>query len=55
MSDAKRFEIINAAADRIDVNYNDLKIFNQQSITISLQRAKAQNDVDVVKRLYGLQ
>jgi hypothetical protein len=55
MSDAKRLEIINAAADRIDVNYNDLKTFNQQGMVISLQRAKAQNDVDVVKKLYGLQ
>lgn len=55
MSDAKRLEITNAAADRIDVNCNDLKTFNQQGIVISLQRAKAQNDVDVVKKLYGLQ
>lgn len=55
MSDAKRLEIINAAAVRIDVNYNDLKTFNQQGVVISLQRAKAQNDVDVVKKLYGLQ
>lgn len=55
MSDAKRLEIINAAADRIEVNYNDLKTFNQQGIVISLQRAKSQNDVDVVKKLYGIQ
>jgi hypothetical protein len=55
MSDAKRLEIINVAVDRIDVNYNDLKKFNQQGIVLSLQRAKAQNDVDVVKKLYGLQ
>lgn len=55
MSDAKRLEIINAAADRIDTNYNDLKTFNQQGIVISLQRAKSQNDVDVVKKLYGIQ
>ncbi len=55
MSDAKRLEIINAAADRIDENYNDLKAFNQQGILLSLQRAKAKNDVDAVKRLYGLQ
>jgi hypothetical protein len=54
MSDAKRVEIINAAADRIDENYNDLKTFNQHSILLSLQRAKAQNDVDVVKKLYGI-
>ncbi len=54
MSDAKRLEIINVAAEHMDVNYNDLKAFNQQSILLSLQRAKAQNDVDVVKKLYGL-
>lgn len=55
MSDAKRLELINAAANRTDMNYNDLKAFNQQGIMLSLQRAKAQNDVDVVKKLYGLQ
>ncbi len=54
MSDAKRLEIINSAADQIEVNYNDLKAFNQQSILLSLQRAKDKNDVDVVKQLYGL-
>jgi len=54
MSDAKRLDIINAAADRIDENYNDLKAFSQQGMLLSLQRAKAKNDVDVVKKLYGL-
>lgn len=55
MSDAKRLELINEACDRLDVNYNDLKVFNQQGILLSLQRAKAQNDVDVTKKLYGIQ
>jgi len=54
MSDAKRLEIINAAADQIDVNYYDLTRFNKQNILLSLQRAKENNDVDVVKKLYGL-
>jgi len=54
MSDAKRLEIINTASDRIDENYNDMKAFNQQGIMLSLQRAKAQSDVDVIKKLYGL-
>lgn len=54
MSDAKRLEIINAAADQVDANYYDLTRFNQQNIIISLQRAKAYNDVEVVKKLYGL-
>ena len=55
MSDAKRLELINAAVNQTDVNYNDLKAFNQQGIILSLQRAKAQNDVDVIRKLYGLQ
>lgn len=55
MSDAKRIEIINAAADRIDINYKDLNALNQQGILLSLQRAKAQNDVEAVKKLYGIQ
>ena len=54
MSDAKRLEIINTAADHVEVNYYDLTRFNQQNIMLSLQRAKAYNDVDVVKKLYGL-
>jgi hypothetical protein len=54
MSDAKRLDIINAAADQVDANYYDLTRFNQQNIMLSLQRAKAYNDVGVVKKLYGL-
>lgn len=55
MSDAKRMEIINAAADQVDANYYDLVKFNQQAVLLSLQRAKAQNDVEAVKKLYGIQ
>ncbi len=54
MTDAKRLEIINTAADQVEVNYNDLKAFNQNNILLSLQRARGKNDVDVVKQLYGL-
>jgi hypothetical protein len=54
MSDAKRLEIINAAADRIDANYDDLTLFNRQNILLSLQRAKTKNDVDAVKKFYGI-
>ena len=54
MSDAKRLEIINVAADRIDDNYNDLSLFNRQNIQLSLQRAKTKNDVNAVKKFYGI-
>jgi hypothetical protein len=54
MSDAKRLEIINAAADNIDANYDDLSLFNKQNILLSLQRAKTKNDVNAVKKFYGI-
>ena len=54
MSDAKRLEIINATADQVDANYYDLTRFNKQNMMLSLQRARENNDVDVVKKLYGL-
>jgi hypothetical protein len=55
MSDGERLEIINNAAEGMDINYNDLKAFNQQNMLLSLQRTKGSNDVDVVKQIYGLQ
>lgn len=54
MSDAKRLEIIDAAAEQIDINFDDLTLFNKQNMLLSLQRAKTQHDVDAVKKLYGL-
>jgi len=55
MSDAKRIEIINTVADNIETNFSDLRQFNNQNIIVSLQRAKQQNDVNVVRKLYGLE
>lgn len=54
MSDAKRLAIINAAADQIDSNYSDLKLFNRQNILLSLQRAKTKQDIQAVKKFYGI-
>ncbi|KRD58686.1 conjugal transfer protein TraI [Flavobacterium sp. Root935] len=54
MSDLKRLEIINKAAEQIDENYDDLKMFNQQNILLSLQRAKTEADVNRVKQFYGI-
>lgn len=54
MSDAKRLQLINSAADQIDANYDDLKRFNRQNMMLSLQRAKTAHEADAVKRLYGL-
>ncbi|MCC9020436.1 conjugal transfer protein TraI [Flavobacterium lipolyticum] len=54
MSDLKRLEIINKAADQIDASYDDLRMFNQQNIQLSLQRAKTEADVNHVKEFYGI-
>lgn len=55
MSDAKRLDIIHTACYNIEQNITDLRQFNQQNIKISLQRSKERNDIDVVKKLYGLE
>lgn len=55
MTDAARLAIIDKVAADIDANFSDLQQFNRQNIIMSLQRAKQQRDVDVVKRLYGLE
>ncbi len=54
MSDLKRLEIINKAADQIDANYDDLKMFNQQNVMLSLQRARTETEVNQVKQFYGI-
>ena len=55
MTDAKRLEIIHAVGNNIEQNITDLRQFNQQNIIISLQRSKEKNDIDVVKKLYGIE
>jgi hypothetical protein len=54
MSDAKRLELINNAADQVDANYSDLVQFNRQNTLLSLQRAKTETEVQAIKKLYGL-
>ncbi|TDQ73809.1 conjugal transfer protein TraI [Sphingobacterium yanglingense] len=55
MSDAKRLEIINSVSDKVDENYSDLKQFNAQNSILRLQRAKTNNEIQLVKRMYGLE
>jgi hypothetical protein len=55
MKDEKRLELINAAADHMDTNYNDLQKFNNQNFLLSIQRAKDENEVLTLRRYYGIQ
>lgn len=55
MSDAKRLEVINAAAAQIDENYNDLKKFNTENSLLSIQRAQSADEVTILRELYGIE
>ncbi|MFB6457056.1 conjugal transfer protein TraI [Chitinophaga sp. Hz27] len=54
MSDGKRLQIISDAADQITENRMALKQFTDFNIGISIQRSKGIQEVDMVKRLYGI-
>ncbi len=54
MSDAKRLELIDEAADKMEQNYADLKQFNQQNITLSIQRARSELEVKTLKYVYEI-
>lgn len=54
MSDAERLKIINAAADRMDENYSDLKRFNAQNIQLSIQRSSSLDETATLKEIYGI-
>jgi len=55
MDDAKRLEIIEQVAVKIDQNYFDLKQFNTRQIKLSLSRAKEAGDLNIIKKLYGIE
>lgn len=54
MSDASRLQIIKQASQDIAHQTSDLRNFNNQTIQISLQRSKTEQDLNTVKSLYGL-
>ncbi len=54
MSDAKRLEVINAVAVNVEQTLMDLKEFNEENKMMSLQRATEKNEIEYVKKLYGL-
>ncbi len=54
MSDAKRMEIINAAADKMEEIVGDLKDFNNQNRAMSLQRSYERGEIEYSRKIYGL-
>lgn len=54
MSDADRLQMLNRAAEQIEEQISDLRAFTNQNIQISLQRARDLNELEMIKKLYGL-
>lgn len=54
MSDAKRLEIIDNASDRVDQNYYDLKRYNYETAKLSISRSKDLQEIELIKKLYGI-
>lgn len=52
MSDGARLELIDAAAKSMDQNYADLREFNQQNITLSIQRSASDLELKTLKKFY---
>lgn len=55
ISDAERLELLSRSIDEIEEYSTDLRSFTQQNIALSLQRAKSLEDVETIKKLYGIQ
>jgi hypothetical protein len=55
MTDFQRMEIINKAAASIEQTKVTLDQYNEQNKFVSIQRAIAKGDIEVVKKLYGLE
>lgn len=55
MTDGKRLELISAAANRMDTVLSDLRLFNEQNIKLTLQRASDLQEVNILKQMYGLE
>jgi hypothetical protein len=54
MSDAERLEIIGQVADRVELNYTDIRQFNRENYLLSLSRAKDAHEIETIRKLYGL-
>ena len=54
MTDGERLEMVHGAAINLQKNLNDLRQFNIRTRTLSLARAKDNEDRQAVKALYGI-
>lgn len=55
MTDGKRMELIDRAADQVEETVRDMHRFTTQNKILSLQRAQSETEIKTTKLLYGLQ
>lgn len=54
MSDARRMKIIGEVDSKVDENLNDLRKFNTENVQLSINRAKSENEIKMVRDFYGI-
>jgi hypothetical protein len=54
MSDAQRLELLNRSADEIETCITDLRRLTDQNVRLSLQRARNLEEINRIKKLYGI-
>ena len=54
MSDGERLNILSRVEENIEVLYSDLRLFNNQNKRLSMSRAKNEDEVKVIEKLYEL-
>jgi hypothetical protein len=55
MSDAERLVVIHRVSQQVQKSYNDLQAFTRQNQVMRLQRAKTIDEVNQVKKMYGIE
>jgi len=55
MSDAQRLELLNRSADEIEMYATDLRRFTDRNAQLSLQRAKNLDEINTIKKMYGIE
>ncbi len=55
MGDGKRLALINEASKQAEKNYSDLQAFTNQNKVLSLERSTDENDLNLIKQMYGIE
>ncbi|MBS1659507.1 MAG: TraG family conjugative transposon ATPase [Bacteroidetes bacterium] len=54
MSDEERMQVIDTVGDSMNKTLSDLERLNNQNFLLSIQRSRERNNIDLLKKMYGL-